>query len=146
MDIWLDKEVFGSLAAHLINNRQPFKSLLRNKHFLNRIFRMQLSLQLLSLFSFRNQLTFLFNIRGMKSFEGLNVLRERGLMVDYSFQLFILFFKQMDSFFVLLNHLLTFQLYPLRKLCNLLVLYYNSLIKVCSQIIFSLPIFLLNFL
>ena len=74
----------------------------------------------------------------MKNFESLDIFRKRCLLVYHSFQLFILFFESDDSFLVSFHQFLCLHLHLFGKFGNFFIFYYDLLVQIGAQFIFSL--------
>lgn len=97
---WPEGE-FDGRVGHLIDGCQSFECVLVHEHLLNCIFGVQFSLDLFSPASFSDEFGFFLEIGCMEDLECIDVLGKRGLLIDDSFELFILLFDGIDTFLVL---------------------------------------------
>lgn len=74
----------------------------------------------------------------MENFEGFDILGKGSLLVDDSFQLFILFLEGCHSLLVFSHQLLGLHLHPFREPRNLFIFHYDLLVQIGSKFIFSL--------
>lgn len=68
----------------------------------------------------------------MEHFEGLDIFRQRGALVDDSFELFVLFFEGICSLSIFSDYFFRFYLNLLSEFSNLFILDDNSLIEIGS--------------
>ncbi len=125
-------------VGHLIDGRESLECIFIHEHLLDGIFRVQFSLQFFPLASFGNELILLFHICRMEDLQGLDILRKGGLLIDDSFQLFILLLNGTDALLVLSHEVFSLQFHPLSKPCDFLILDNDPLVEIGPKLIFSL--------